>query len=92
VLPDRYDDSAYSGATTERPALQRLMADVRAGRLDAILVYKIDRLSRSLLDFTKLVSGWTMTRQDFQPDEMRERSNQNSRSRFFRAGRSCRLL
>jgi site-specific DNA recombinase len=55
VLPDRYDDGAYSGATLERPAVQRLMADVRAGRLDAILVYKIDRLSRSLLDFTKLV-------------------------------------
>jgi len=55
VLPDRYDDGAYSGATLERPALQRLMADIRAGRVDAILVYKIDRLSRSLMDFAKLV-------------------------------------
>lgn len=55
ALPERYDDGAYSGATLERPALQRLMADVRAGRVDTIVVYKIDRLSRSLLDFAKMV-------------------------------------
>jgi len=55
ALPDRYDDGAFSGATMERPALQRLMTDVRAGRVDVIVVYKIDRLSRSLLDFAKLV-------------------------------------
>ena len=55
ALPDRYDDGAYSGATMERPALQRLIADVRAGRIDVIVVYKIDRLSRSLLDFSRLV-------------------------------------
>ena len=55
ALPDRYDDGACSGATIDRPALQRLMADVRAGRVNTIVVYKIDRLSRSLLDFTKLV-------------------------------------
>jgi site-specific DNA recombinase len=53
--PDHYDDGAYSGATIDRPALQRLMSDVRAGRVDTIVVYKIDRLSRSLMDFTKLV-------------------------------------
>jgi len=55
ALPTRYDDGAYSGATLERPALKRLMTDVRAGRVDTIVVYKIDRLSRSLMDFTKLV-------------------------------------
>jgi site-specific DNA recombinase len=55
ALPDRYDDGAFSGATMERPALQRLMVDVRAGRVNTIVVYKIDRLSRSLLDFAKLV-------------------------------------
>ena len=55
ALPDRYDDGAYSGATIERPALQRLMTDVRTGRVDTIVVYKIDRLSRSLMDFTRLV-------------------------------------
>jgi DNA invertase Pin-like site-specific DNA recombinase len=55
ALPDRYDDGAYSGATLERPALQCLLADVEAGRIDTIVVYKIDRFSRSLLDFTKLI-------------------------------------
>ena len=55
VLPERYDDGAYSGANLERPALQRLLADVHAGRIDAIVVYKIDRLSRSLLDFARLM-------------------------------------
>lgn len=55
ALPERYDDGACSGATMERPALQRLLDDVRSGRVDAIVVYKIDRLSRSLMDFTKLV-------------------------------------
>jgi len=55
VLPERYDDGAYSGATLERPALQRLLGHVRAGKINTIVVYKIDRLSRSLMDFTKLV-------------------------------------
>jgi len=55
VLPERYDDGAYSGGNLERPALQRLLADVHAGRVDAIVVYKIDRLSRSLLDFARLM-------------------------------------
>ena len=55
ALPERYDDIAFSGATTERPALQRLLADVEAGGIDTVVVYKIDRFSRSLLDFTKLI-------------------------------------
>ena len=55
ALAERYDDGAYSGATLERPALRRLMDDVRTGRLDAIVVYKIDRLSRSLLGFARLI-------------------------------------
>ncbi|MGD9365170.1 MAG: recombinase family protein [Desulfobacteraceae bacterium] len=55
ALPDRYDDGGYSGGTMERPALQRLMADIDAGKVDVIVVYKIDRLSRALLDFTKMI-------------------------------------
>jgi site-specific DNA recombinase len=55
MLPARYDDGGISGGTLERPALQRLMADVDAGRVDMIVVYKIDRLTRSLADFAKLV-------------------------------------
>ena len=54
-LPDRYDDGGVSGATLERPALQRLLKDIEAERLDCVLVYKVDRLSRSLLDFTRLI-------------------------------------
>jgi site-specific DNA recombinase len=55
LVPDRYDDGGYSGGTLERPALERLMADIEARRIDVIVVYKIDRLSRSLMDFSKLV-------------------------------------
>src|SRR5437868_12372851 len=50
-----YDDGGFSGATMERPALQRLLADIAAGRVDTVVVYKIDRLTRSLADFAKLV-------------------------------------
>jgi site-specific DNA recombinase len=52
---DHYDDGGFSGATLERPALQRLIADIEAGNIDIVVVYKIDRLSRSLMDFAKLV-------------------------------------
>ena len=55
ALRDRYDDGGYSGGTLERPALKRLMADIAAGRVDVIVCYKIDRLSRALMDFSKLV-------------------------------------
>src|SRR3984893_8855086 len=50
-----YDDGGFSGATMDRPALQQLLADVKAGRVDTIVVYKIDRLTRSLADFAKIV-------------------------------------
>jgi site-specific DNA recombinase len=55
LLGDRYDDGGFSGGTLERPALRRLLADIEAGRVDVVVVYKIDRLSRSLMDFAKLV-------------------------------------
>ena len=55
LVPDHYDDGGFSGGTLERPALQRLLADIEAGRVDVVVVYKIDRLSRSLMDFAKLV-------------------------------------
>jgi len=51
----RYDDGGFSGGTMERPALQRLLADLRAGRIDIVIVYKVDRLTRSLADFARLV-------------------------------------
>jgi site-specific DNA recombinase len=55
LIRSRYDDGGYSGGSTERPALQRLLADVRAHKVDVIVVYKVDRLTRSLADFAKLV-------------------------------------
>ncbi len=55
LVPDRYDDGGFSGGTLERPALRRLLADIDEGRVDVVVVYKIDRLSRSLMDFAKLV-------------------------------------
>ena len=54
-LPDRYDDGGYTGGNMERPALQRLMKDIEAGRVDTVVVYKVDRLSRSLLDFARMM-------------------------------------
>ena len=54
-LPTLYDDGGYSGGTMERPALQRLLVDIEAGRIDVIVVYKVDRLTRALSDFAKLV-------------------------------------
>src|SRR5918993_3428006 len=55
LVPDRYDDGGVSGGTLDRPALRRLLADIEAGLVDVVVVYKIDRLSRSLTDFAKLV-------------------------------------
>lgn len=55
LLPERYDDGGISGGTLERPGLQRLLADIDRGTVDQILVYKIDRLTRSLADFAKMV-------------------------------------
>ena len=51
----RYDDGGFSGGNMERPALQDLLADIRAGRIDIVVVYKVDRLTRSLADFARLV-------------------------------------
>ncbi len=55
LLRAKYDDGGFSGGNTDRPALQRLLEDVRAGKVDVIVVYKVDRLTRSLADFAKLV-------------------------------------
>ena len=55
LIPDHYDDGGLSGASLNRPSLQRLLDEVRNGRIDIILVYKVDRLTRSLADFAKLV-------------------------------------
>lgn len=58
ALPQLYDDPAFSGGNLERPALKRLLADIEADRVDVVVVYKIDRLTRSLADFAKLVEAF----------------------------------
>src|SRR5476651_829626 len=55
LVPDHYDDGGVSGASLDRPALQTLLADVRTGKINTVVVYKVDRLTRSLADFAKLV-------------------------------------
>jgi DNA invertase Pin-like site-specific DNA recombinase len=55
LVRTRYDDGGFSGGNLERPALQHLIADIRAGRIDIVVVYKVDRLTRSLADFARLV-------------------------------------
>ncbi len=55
AIPDHYDDGGLSGASLDRPALQTLLADIRARKIDIVVVYKVDRLTRALGDFAKLV-------------------------------------
>lgn len=55
VIPEQYDDGGISGGTLERPALRQLLADINAGQVDIVVVYKVDRLTRSLFDFSKLI-------------------------------------
>ncbi|MCA9566173.1 MAG: recombinase family protein, partial [Myxococcales bacterium] len=72
VLPARYDDGGFTGGNMDRPGLQRLIDDIEAGKVDCVVVYKVDRLSRSLLDFAKLIEvfdqkgiGFVSTTQQF---------------------------
>ena len=55
LLPDLYDDGGFTGGNMDRPGLKQLLADVRAGRVDVVVVYKVDRLTRALADFAKIV-------------------------------------
>ena len=58
LIPSRYDDGGFSGGSMERPGLQRLLADIEAGLVDVVVVYKIDRLTRSLADFARIVEAF----------------------------------
>ena len=64
-LPDRYDDGGFTGGNMERPALKRLVADMEAGRVDCVVVYKVDRLSRSLMDFARMMELFERQRISF---------------------------
>jgi site-specific DNA recombinase len=65
ALATLYDDGAYSGGTMDRPALQRLLDDIRAGKVDVVVVYKVDRLTRSLADFAKIIDVFDAQRVSF---------------------------
>lgn len=65
ALSDHYDDGGFTGANMERPALKRLLATVETGKIDCVVVYKVDRLSRSLLDFTRMLSVFEKHRVSF---------------------------
>src|SRR6266498_5100331 len=65
LVGDRYDDGGFSGGSMERPALQRLMRDVESGVIDVIVVYKVDRLSRSLTDFARIVEVFEKNKASF---------------------------
>ncbi len=56
ALPDQYNDGGFTGGNTDRPGCQRLMADIEAGKVDCVVVYKVDRLSRSLMDFARMMA------------------------------------
>jgi site-specific DNA recombinase len=62
ALSQRYDDGGCTGAHMARPALKQLLADVEAGQLDCVVVYKLDRLTRSMKDLFKIMESWTATR------------------------------
>ena len=65
ALPDLYDDGGFTGANMDRPALTKLLYAVEAGELDCVVVYKVDRLSRSLLDFTRILGVFEKHRVSF---------------------------
>jgi site-specific DNA recombinase len=65
ALANLYDDGAYSGGTMDRPALQRLLDDIRTGKIDVVVVYKVDRLTRSLADFAKIIEVFDAQRVSF---------------------------
>src|SRR6478752_2788376 len=65
LVSERYDDGGYTGGNTERPGLQRLLADIEAGKIDCVVVYKVDRLSRSLLDFAQMMRTFEQTQVSF---------------------------
>src|SRR5260370_17968442 len=64
-LPDRYDDGGFTGGNMDRPALKRLLADVEAGRIDAVVIYKVDRLTRPLLAFARMMQVFAHHRAPF---------------------------
>jgi hypothetical protein len=91
VLPTLYDDGGYSGGTMERPALQRLLIDIEAGQIDVVVVYKVDRLTRALSDFAKLVEVFEPRRLVRIDNPTIQHHHQHRTAGFF-CGSSCWLF
>ena len=72
-MPERYDDGGFTGANMDRPGLQKLLAAVEAGELDCVAVYKVDRLSRSLLDFTRMLGVFAQFEREVIEERMRNK-------------------
>ena len=70
IIEKHYDDGGFSGGTLKRPALQELLQDVENGEVNMIVVYKIDRLTRSLIDFAKLVEAWCWKHEQYNQDDL----------------------
>ncbi len=92
LVPDRYDDGGLSGASLDRAALQKLLADVGAGRITIVVVYKVDRLTRSLADFAKLVElfdqhgvSFVSITQSFNTTSSMGRRNRRNHPRLLKA-------
>lgn len=64
-LPERYDDGGWSGGNMDRPALKALIAEIERGRIDIVVVYKVDRLTRSLMDFARIVETFDRNQTSF---------------------------
>jgi Resolvase, N terminal domain len=89
-MRDRYDDGGFSDGSMERPALKQLLDAIRATRIDVIVVYKVDRLTRSLADFAKLVELFDEHRVWSKPDA-RRRSPSERRAQCVSPARETRL-
>ena len=88
ALPELYDDGGFTGANMDRPALTKLLKAVEAGELDCVVVYKVDRLSRSLLDFTRMLSVFEKHKVSFVAVTQQSRIRSIRRHRPFRDGKS----
>jgi hypothetical protein len=83
LLRDRYDDGGFSGGTMERPALQRLLADIATSRIDVVVVYKVDRLTRALSDFARIVEGYAIARKQLLRQFQCQFFSKTARARFI---------
>ena len=91
LVGDRFEDGGISGGTLDRPALKRLLLDIEAGRIDIVVVYKIDRLTRSLADFAKLVEVFDRNGVSFVSVTQQFNTTTSMRSEERRVGKECRL-